>query len=205
MLLCVPSAHAHGDGAARGFRSTVRSVVPAAGLAVRVLEGDDRLQVTVPDGHLVEIQGYAGEPYLRISSDGVFRNDRSPATYLNMTRFAGVDLPAKADATAVPVWVRVAPGGVYDWHDHRIHWMSRDDPPIVVADPDRPHRVFTWTVPGTLDGKPLLVTGDLEYVPPPGRGFPRALLVPLVALALLAVAVPVVRRRIAGRAQGGQA
>lgn len=195
MLVLAGVAAAHGGGAARGFSSAVTAVRPAvAGLAVRVLEGDDQIELTVR-GHDVVIFGYEGEPYLWLSDTGVRRNERSPATYLNQTRYGDVGRPAAAPDRP-PVWRKVADAGrPYGWHDHRIHWMSRNDPPVVVADRDSPHRIFDWAIPGTIDGKPLAIEGRLDYEPLPGRHFPSVLLVPLGALFVAAAIVPLWRRR----------
>ncbi len=196
---------AHGDGAARGYTSSVTAVVPALpSLSVTALDGDDRLELKVGGDHIVVIEGYEGEPYLRFTPDGVFRNTRSPATYLNDDRYGTVRMPPQADAGFSPAWQRVAAGGrPYDWHDHRIHWMSRSYPPVVQAARDEPHHVFDWVVTGTLDGAPLSIRGRLDYAPPPGQGFPRVLLVPLAVLAVIAVALPLLRRRHATMSEAG--
>lgn len=196
LALC-PAAQAHGDGAVRGFTSVVTAVTPAvAGVSVQVLGGDDRLRLVADAPHVVVVHGYQGEPYLRFSPEGVFRNARSPARYLNDDRYGRVTLPPEADPQAPPAWEKVKPGGLpYEWHDHRIHWMSESDPLEVAADPGRPHRILDWVVDGTVDGRLLAIRGSLDYAPPPGRAFPRVLLVPLAALAVAAVAAPLLRRR----------
>jgi hypothetical protein len=90
----------------------------------------------------------------------------------------------------------------YDWHDHRIHWMSTSLPPKVEAAKDTPQHVFDWTVPATLDGRPLRIAGSLDYQPPP-TGRPTALVVAglvIVVLGLLAVLLRLVRERRASHA-----
>ena len=123
----------HGDGAARGYTSTVKTVAPRLdGLTVQVLQGDDQLDLRNNTGRELVVEGYEDEPYLRFGADGgVFRNANSPATYLNEERYGGVDVPASASKTATPRWERVSRGNSYNWHDHRIHWMSTIDPPKV--------------------------------------------------------------------------
>jgi hypothetical protein len=106
-----------------------------------VLDADDELQLRNETGRTIVILGYGGEPYLRFSADGVFRNSRSPAAYLNLDRYAKVDVPDDADPKAPPRWERVATAAIWARHDHRIHWMSPIDPPRVRANPDRPHQV----------------------------------------------------------------
>jgi hypothetical protein len=196
-LCACPAAVAHGGGAAKGYRSAVTAVSPAvAGIDATVLDGDDRLQLTVPGDHVVVVDGYEGEPYLRFAPDGVYENARSPATYLNEDRYGKVELPDDVDPDATPDWRRVVPGGrPYDWHDHRIHWMSETYPPAVAADTSVAHHVFDWKVPGTVDGAPLEIAGTLDYEPLPGQSFPRVLLIPLAALLVLGVGLVVIRHR----------
>jgi hypothetical protein len=167
-LVVVPAAAAHGGGGALGFRSEVQRVSPATpGLAVVVRDYDDRLELRNETGRTITILGYDDEPYLAFRDGRVFRNTRSPATYLNDDRVGNVPLPADADADADPEWEEVAQKELYDWHDHRIHWMSRTLPPKVAAAKDVPHHVFDWTVPGLVDGKRFVIAGTLDYEPPP--------------------------------------
>jgi hypothetical protein len=185
-LVACPAAVGHGDGTARGYTSTVKAVAPKlTGLIVQVLQGDDRLDVRNNSNREVVIEGYEGEAYLRFDAKGgVFRNVNSPATYLNEDRYGAVDVPVSASKTATPRWERVARGRSFDWHDHRIHWMSTIDPPKVRQAKDEPHHVFDWNVPGTVGGQPLAIRGSLDYQPPPKSSFNSILIAPLVALAL---------------------
>jgi hypothetical protein len=192
-----PAAAAHGGGAAKGYASTITAVTPSSSaLHLTVLDADDRLQLRVDGDHTVLIAGYEGEPYLRFSPEGVYRNMRSPATYLNDDRYGNVTLPAAADPEAPPDWVQVAPGGrAYDWHDHRIHWMSPTYPSKIEADKSRPQHIFDWTVSAQLDGRPLLIAGTLDYRPPPGQTFPLILIIPIAVIALGGAVAFWLRRR----------
>lgn len=185
-LVACPAAVAHGDGAARDYTSTVTAIAPKlGGLTAQVLQGDDRLDVRNDSGRELLIEGYEGEPYLRFGAEGgVFRNANSPATYLNEDRYGAVEVPASATKAARPRWERVARGRSYDWHDHRIHWMSTIDPPKVREARDKPHHVFDWNVPGSVGAQPLAIRGSLDYQPPPKSSFNPILVAPLVALAL---------------------
>ena len=196
-LVTCPAAAGHGGGAARGYSSRVTAVQPRlAGLSVEVLDGDDQLRLRNGSGRDVVIDGYDGEPYLRFAADGgVFRNANSPATYLNEDRYGAVAVPASASKNAEPRWERVTGDNSYAWHDHRIHWMSRIDPPKVRAAKDRPHRVFNWTVPATAGNMPIAIKGSLDYTPPPKSSFNAILIAPLVGVALGGVFVWWARRR----------
>ena len=137
-------------------------------------------------GRRIVVEGYEGEPYLLFTRDAVYRNERSPATYLNDDRYGQVDVPKTANAKAAPVWKPVAAGVEYAWHDHRIHWMSTVPPPVVRNAKDVPHHIFDWTIPGTVDGKPMTIAGSLDYSPP-GGGLPwEWILAGLVVLAAAA-------------------
>ena len=196
-----PVAAAHGGGGALGFKSTITGVTPpGTGVSVQVLDSDDRLVLRNRTGKPLVIDGYEGEPYLAFRDGRVLRNSRSPATYLNDDRFGAVEVPAEANPKAPPRWEEVAQKEEYDWHDHRIHWMSKTLPPKVAAAKDEPHHVFDWKVPGTLEGKQFAIAGTLDYEPPPG-GNP-ALLVGAVAVVTLGGvgAVLLRRRRLSGRA-----
>lgn len=187
MLAAVSSASAHPrTGTARGYTSTVKEIRPSArDVEARVLGGDDRLEVTNRGRRELVVIGYDGEPFVRIDARGVYENVRSPATYQSRDRFALVTVPSTADPNAPPEWKKVADGDSYDWHDHRIHWMSGLDAPVIVDATDRRHHIFNWQVPGTVDGARFTIVGSLDWAPPQGRSR-LVLIAPIVALLALA-------------------
>jgi len=194
-LVVCPAAAAHGGGGALGFRSNVKTITPAAaGLKATVLDYDDRLQLTNETGKTVIVLGYENEPYLMFKDGQVYRNTRSPATYLNNDRFAQVTLPPQANAKAPPQWEEIDHDAVYDWHDHRIHWMSRTLPPKVQAHKNVSQHVFNWSVPIMVDGKRTMIHGSLDYTPPPGGNFPYLIVAPPVLLLCAAVVLWSIRR-----------
>jgi hypothetical protein len=198
--MLAPPAAPHGDGGSRGFTSRVTSVRPTvAGLEVAVRDFDDRLFVRNGTDRTLVILGYDGEPYLRFADGQVLRNANSPATYLNEDRYGGVPLPEGVSGKAPARWEQVADGTVYEWHDHRIHWMSRSDPPRVRRNPDVAQLVFTWTVPGRLDGRRVAIDGRLDYAPPPESQFNPVLAIPLVLLGAGGAAAWLLRRRRSAR------
>jgi hypothetical protein len=154
------------------YRSTVTAVdgEVASDLDVEVVGGDSYLVLRAPEGVEVEVPGYDGEPYLRFGADGTVEvNTRSPARWLNDARFgaADVEVPPLADAEAVPRWETVADGGVYSWHDHRVHFMSPSLPPAVDPSEREPQPVLDWTVPIFVDGEPAAIAGELHWIPGP--------------------------------------
>jgi hypothetical protein len=194
-LVVTPAAAAHGGGGDLGFRSEVTRVTPATtDLTVSVRDHDDRLELRNETGRTVVVLGYENEPYLVFRDGRVLRNTRSPATYLNDERYGDVSLPAVADAKAAPEWEEVAEKEEYEWHDHRIHWMSRTLPPKVAADEGSRHHVFDWTVRGRLGGERLAIAGSLEYEPPPS-GNPTLLVGVIVAVAVGGGFAVLLRRR----------
>jgi hypothetical protein len=194
-LVAAPASFGHAG--APGYTSTITGIQPAvAGIDISVLEGDDRLRVRYDGGGVLVVEGYDGEPYLRFSREGTFRNERSPATYLNDDRYGQAAIPAAADPEAEPEWVQVSNAPLYEWHDHRIHWMTPNGSPVVRSAPGESHHVFDWSVPGTIDGRPFAVKGSLDYSP--ADSFPwlaAGSLAGAVAIALGAVAWGVRRRR----------
>jgi hypothetical protein len=150
------------------FRSEVTGVIPDLdGFTAEIRGGDSFLELTVPEGHEVIVEGYQGEPYLRFRADGtVERNRLSSATYLNDDRKGRVEIPgevqAAMEAGAEPEWEAIADGGTYAWHDHRVHWMAEVSPPV-----ERGERVTgaydPWRVPLEVDGEAGEVQGILTY------------------------------------------
>ena len=173
-------AHGGGGSDASNFVSVVGEVVttasaaeeapqaaPVEGLTWRVLANDALLEARNDTGAELLVLGYQDEPYLRIGPEGVFENRNSPATYLNNDRFAETPVPETATPDAEPDWVAVSDSPVYAWHDHRIHWMAPTLPPQVKVDASQPVTVNNWTVPFTIDGQELSVSGTLRWEPPP--------------------------------------
>jgi hypothetical protein len=200
LALALPSVALAHEGNPN-YRSEVRSSVP--GVSARVADFDDRLELDVAPGLEVVVLGYEGEPYLRFRADSAVEvNRRSPAGYLNEDRFAAVEVPAQADPEAPPEWEPVASRDPYSWHDHRIHYMSRELPPQV-DDESVETKVFDWRVPVLIDGRRDAITGTLTWVPDEG-GPSVAVAVGLGAavLASLAFAVWRIRRRLAAAPEG---
>jgi hypothetical protein len=184
-----PTASAH-TGGPPGFTSTITRVTPqTSGLRATVLQGDDRIGLRNTSGKTIVVLGYQREPYLRFTPHAVYRNDRSPATYLNTVRLGDVPLPAIAEPKAKPDWKQVSDGPYYEWHDHRIHWMSPILPPQVRRDKNARHHIFDWVVPIRVGAEQGTLEGTLDYSPPPTSRFNALLLVPLAALALAGAAV----------------
>ena len=133
------------QGSSFNYRSYVTRVAPSVpGLSLQVLEFADRLLLRNQTGRTVTVEGYEGEPYARVLAEGTVEvNTRSPAYYLNQSFYAQVTVPPSASADAPPRWTVVDRTGQFEWHDHRIHWMS-PIPPAQVKDRGRRTKIFDW-------------------------------------------------------------
>lgn len=174
-LLAVTAAPARAHSAdakpeAVDYRTTITAITPATdAVSVRVVENGARLELRSDTDREVEVRGYSGEPYLKVTRDGVWTNTRSPATWINATADGTSPVPADArvDTAAAPDWKKVGAEPVVRWHDHRSHWMSTSPPPAVAAAPTSAHRIASWTVALVVAGAPTSVSGTLDYRPPP--------------------------------------
>jgi hypothetical protein len=197
LVMAATPAAAHGVAGftPTNFRTTIDSVTPKIpGVELRVVEAGSRLQLTNRTPDAVLVLGYRNEPYLRVGSDGVFENRRSPATYLNASRTAQRTVPGTADPAAPPEWRKVTSEPVARWHDHRVHWMGDQDPPAVQRNPDRRQVVIPdWVVPMRHGETAIEATGDLAWVPGPSPWPWLALATALFAATLFA------NRRVAPR------
>ncbi len=173
-------AEAHGGNP--DYRSVINRVVPPVpGLKLEVIDYDADIRLTAPAGVRIEIDGYEGEPYARIQADGTVEvNQRSRSAYLNTERYGNAEIPETADNEAKPKWETVREDGVFQWHDHRSHWMS-PQPPEKVEDRQQRTQLFDYEIPIRVDGKPATIQGTLFWV---GSGSESKLPFFLVGLAL---------------------
>lgn len=176
LLATAAPASAHGGKAVKASSYVTELIgldraVP--GVTVRLVDEETRLELDAGD-HDVVVLGYEDEPYLRVGADGVFRNLRSPSTYLNQS-INGNAPPADADSKAEPEWQRIGDGPTVRWHDHALHV-----PPGLTTGL---RTVSEWARPIEIDGERAQIKGRIVTLPGQSR-------LPWMALAaLLAVAV----------------
>lgn len=185
------------------FRSELTGVTPPIeGVDVEILNYDDSLHLTNRSGRAVTVEGYEGEPYVRLLADGTVQvNLNSPSHYLNEDRFGKVEVPASADAGAPPDWRTVDGTGQYSWHDHRIHYMATGTPRQVKDEGERTP-IFDYRVPIRVGDRPAAISGTLFWA----GGEESVPVAPFAALglALLAlVAFTLVRRARRGSRDSG--
>jgi hypothetical protein len=162
LAMTAQPAAAHGDS--NRYVTVVTDVQPAlAGLTVSASPDGSYLIVTNRSDKTVIVLGYEHEAYLKITRSGVWRNTRSPATYLNADLIG--DIPEEVNADAEPEWQRVSSSGSYRFHDHRIDWMGKGRPRAVTQTPNKPHRIKNWTVDLLVDASPVTIRGTLSWSP----------------------------------------
>ncbi|GAA0796946.1 hypothetical protein [Spirilliplanes yamanashiensis] len=147
------AAHGGDDPGATDYRVTVGAVPADLPVTVRVIRAGTELELTNRGSRPVEILGYAGEPWLEVRPDGVYRNTHSP------------DSPALP-----PDWRRTSTEPVARWHDERTQWNAEGTPAQAAADPTRQHRLRDWTVPLRVGATTHPLTGTLDWRPPPQPG-----------------------------------
>jgi hypothetical protein len=151
-------AHAGRTNQVASPYDAVVSSVPA-GVAVQVVDGDQRLWMSVNPRLTVIVVGLDGEPYLRFSRAGVAENVHSPTVYLNRAIPSAPPEPLRARAR--PAWRLVTTAHAYLWHEDRLHALALAPHPTGRADLGR------WVVPLVVDGRREQVAGRLWQRPPP--------------------------------------
>ena len=162
--------------AATRYRAKITSVPNP--IEAKVVDGDQRLWLSVPPRLPVTVIGLRGEPYLRFSSGGIDVNRRSPTYFLNRARPA---LPPDLPAGAQPDWRRITTGHSTSWHEDRLHGLA------LAAHSSAARDLGRWIVPLVLDGRPSQIGGTLWQAPRPS-------LLWFWPLALLAACVPALLR-----------
>ncbi len=196
VLINAPLAWSHASGNP-DYRSVIDRVTPSVpGVSFEVLSYDAYFQLLDQHGHEVVIYGYEDEPYARIQKDGTVQvNERSPAYYLNDTRYPVESaVPPSANAKAPPKWMTVDDSGTFLWHDHRMHYGAESVPPEV-KDTSKKTKVFDYEVPIRIDGRKGAIHGTLYWV---GEGSTSKL--PFIIIGILILvggggAVLYIRRR----------
>src|SRR4051794_16176915 len=194
LALAVPSvSNAHG-GSEKGYTSTVTRIHDAGGIEATA-SADGHFIFTAPSGKTVIVNGYDGEPYVKFENETIYVNRRAPTTYVNDEQ----EPPADASAKTEPEWVARDEGLTYTWHDHRTHWMADEPPAAVESEPGKHHHVSDWHVGGTVDGKPFMVDGSLDWNPgKSGPGYEWLSFLALAGAGLYVAFVLISKRRRGG-------
>lgn len=129
------------------------------------------IQLRVPPGRAVTVDGRDGVAFLRIGPAGASVNPGS-LHFRENPQFQG--LPVGQDG-----WVRVGDGSPVTWLDSRLRYRA-DLPPDDVAAGHQVAALDRWSIPVTVDGQRRALRGTVEWVPselaapdrPSGSGSP---------------------------------
>ena len=196
VLVLLSASPAWGHEGNPNYRSVIDRVTPKVpGVSFEVLSYDSYFQLLDQHGHEVVVYGYENEPYARVLKDGTVQvNERSPAYYLNDTRFPTAEVPPIANAEAPPKWKTVDNSGTFLWHDHRMHYGSEAIPPQV-TDQSKKTKVYDYEIPLRIDGRKGAIHGTLYWVGPANASKLPFILVGLLIVLGGGAAVLFIRRR----------
>jgi hypothetical protein len=153
------SALAHGpvNPAASSYLATPHH--SPAGLRAIVVDGDQRLWLSVDSRLTVLVLDYRGAPYLRFSPRGVQVNHDSAMYYSNQV--PAEQVPSGISPSTPPSWSPASNGHGYSWHDGRLHALAA----TALAPGSR--YAGTWSIPLRVEGRPAVISGGLRYAPNP--------------------------------------
>ncbi len=180
------------------------------GLSIEVLEFADRLLLRNRTGKTVTIYGYEGEPYARVLANGTAEQnvrcagDVSEHELLRRRRSSRRSRPPPR----TPKWEVVDRTGEFEWHDHRIHWMS-PVAPAQVKDKSRRTLIFDWQVPIAVGASKGAIDGQLFWTPESSKAPLAVIVIGAVIVvggaAVRGVRAPPPRARRAGGGRRGRA
>ena len=122
----------------------------------------DQLVITNPSAQPLDVLAIGGEPYLRVSRDGVLGNLASRDWYATQTPEGGPPPPAGA-LGPTPRWARVSHGSSWAVFDSRIRPAIRVAPEIRKAAKSR--ILAAWKISIRYGEKPATVTGFVRFAP----------------------------------------
>lgn len=152
ILVSATPARAHAGGGAQpsNYRVAVTSVPAPVNVQVGVGGQWVRVRLAATASGPVEVLGYRGEPFLRISADGVRLNQRSTVAADN-PRLAASERPGAGSGPAAgPRWIAAGTGGGIAWFDRRTSTGTG-----------------TWRLPLRIGGEPAVIAGTRAHVDPP--------------------------------------
>jgi hypothetical protein len=190
----VASAHLLKGQYANNYETAVTSVVPSVPQLTATATSDGAsVSISYTGTQTVIVYGYFHEPYLRITAGGVDENTNSPSVDLNQTQNIG-SLGDGSGINKAPVWKHVSDARIATWHDHRVHWMGSDPPPVAQKDPGVNHLIETWKLDLSVGTTPVVVNGTLTWLAwSPGSKLPLVIAV-TGTVVVLAVVVLLIRR-----------
>lgn len=197
MVGAAPPASAHANPG--NYVTAITSVQPSVlGLDVSAESDGSFLTITNRTGRTLVVNGYEDEAFLKITAHGTWQNTRSPTARVNAGDTER-DSRSGLDTLAAPVWKQIATTNTYRYHDHRIGWMGKGRPSVVVDDVNALHVIATWAIDLQIDRTKITINGTLTWVPT-GFGLADILFVVIcvacIVGVLVALAVDSRRKRV---------
>lgn len=128
----------------------------------------EQIFVSNPTAKELEVMADTGEPFLRVSADGVFANKCSMFWYQSLAPFgSNVGLSCRD-----PMWIQVSRGHDWGWFDHRLHASATGVSPAARSAGKRTVK-SKWTVKMRYGEEFVDVTGHIEFNPIVGSIVPR--------------------------------
>jgi hypothetical protein len=159
-LICLAAfpgtAAAHGPPAPVATSYVARVSRVPAGLNAKVVNGDLRMWLRVPESMTLVVIDYRGAPYLRFSRSGVQVNENSSMYYLNQTPIPATP-PSSLGRSTPAHWKQVSSGHAYGWHDGRLHALA-----TIALSPGARY-VGRWSIPLRINGRPTSISGGVWH------------------------------------------
>ena len=161
----------------------------AKGLTLEIHQGDIAAQLVLAwqGRETLEILDEQGRAFLRFSPKGAEADVDNPRWHETLNPGYGARVSAQVREGAAPRWKVIQREPAFGWFDPRMNTEPLVVPETVKAF-DEPVPFATWRIPARLGGKPLELSGEFLYQPPP-RGEVRTLLDKTVLPAGLRVTV----------------
>jgi hypothetical protein len=122
VLALVPASHAHEESALYALTVLNRVTPAVVGVDIRIVHLDSpALVITNDSAEVLTVLGEENEPFLRISSRGVYANVESPTTYRSSVPRRTI-APADVDPRAKPEWSRFSEEPTWTWFDPRLRF-----------------------------------------------------------------------------------
>ena len=156
------------------------------GSGIEAKWGNGEIDIHVPLGVAVSVYGVNGEVMLKLDEGGnAFANKQSVTWLANIGETAVVQEGAEAE------WELYGTGGLR-FHDHRIHFMSS-----IPENAKKGDKLQSWSIPMSVNGERIDVTGQLilNVEPGSGGGFPWLWIGGVLILAVPATAFVLLRNR----------
>jgi hypothetical protein len=189
-LSAVPSgAHITGPqliSSIDGFASATGTPIALPGISYSLLSTGSApyATVSVSGNHTFEVFGHAGEPFFRITDQGVEINRNSPSVtfFVNDPGKPIADFPARVNPAAN--WEMASTQPVFHYYERRAEW-PHTGPPAEAEALGKTAIVYRFAIDANDSGTPVEIIGHVTWVPAPFNLEIPLLFVPIIIVALL--------------------